>query len=205
MKNEKSNFKDFKKNFTIALVLLLGVSIANCSKDDAPAPQSNPPAAVAEQNPLAGFLSASGFNQKSTAVNGTSGERSLSFILLVDGKMTAIRVKVPVARNGIRVLIWDKADAIVLRTEAISIPTANMETTKTIEAINLVKNKEYIICFSVNDFYVRERTDASNVTYPFTVGDIKITGYLQTPNSGNMPNLKEVSFYSGDCSFKFQK
>ena len=119
--------------------------------------------------------------------------------------MTAITVKVPIAGNGIKVLIWDKAYATVLRTEAINVPTANEETTKTIEAINLVKNKEYIICFRVNDFYVHERTDATSVTYPFTVGDIKITGYLQTPNSGNMPNSTTAAFYSGDCSFKFQK
>ena len=203
MKNQILNV--LKKTSQLVLVLLIALSIANCSKDDAPVAQSNTPAPVAEQNPLAGFLSASGFNQKSTVVYGTIGERGLSFIPLVDGKMTAITVKVPVAKNGIRVLIWDKTDTTLLRTETINVPTANEETTKTIEAINMVKNKEYIICFSVNDSYVRERTDASNVTYPFTVDDIKITGYLETSNLGNMPNLTRVSFYSGDCSFKFKK
>ena len=206
MKMKNQILKTLKKTTQLALVLLLAVSITNCSKDDAPAAQSNPPAVAAEQNPLAGFLTASGFNQTtSTMADVSNFERGLSFIPLVDGKMTAIVIKTPRARTGIRVRIWNRTNGELLRTEGIDIPTANVETTKAIEVINLTKGTEYILCFNVNDIYVREKTNGSDAAYPFTIGDIKISGYYQGLFDAGIPTTSVFRFYAGDCSFKFQK
>jgi hypothetical protein len=57
-----------------------------------------------------------------------------------------------------------------------------------------------------NDFFLHRKTNLANVTYPFVVGDIKITGWAErTGTQQFIPNLPSLSGYVGDCSFKFQK
>ena len=189
-----------------ALLLSLSLSVINCSKDDAPAPA--PLAVLAPlQDPLPGYLAASGFNQKITpSINGTDYEDGYSFIPLVNGKMTAIVVKIPDARLGLRVTVWDKVAGTVIRTETIDVATAGVEVTKQITALDLVKDKEYFITMNTNDYYEYRKTDNTAVTYPFIVGDIKITSYGNKYGTAQvMPLNQELRFYSGDCSFKFQK
>ena len=189
-----------------ALLLSLSLSVINCSKDDAPAPA--PPAVLAPlQDPLPGYLAASGFNQKITpSINGTDYEDGYSFIPLVNGKMTAIVVKIPDARLGMRVTVWDKVAGTAIRTETFDVPTANVEATKSITALDLVKDKEYFITMNTNDWYKRSKTNDASVTYPFTVGDIKITSYSYKNGTAQViPDTSASAFYSGDCSFKFQK
>ncbi len=188
------------KNIFKALLLCLVISFFSCSKsDDAPAQPT--------QNPLAGYLSASGFDQKTTnAVNGTDYEFGYSFIPTVNGKMTAIVVKIPDARSGLRVTVWDKATATVLRTETLDVATAGVEVTKDIQALDLTSGKEYFITMNGNDWYEHQKTNGSNVSYPFTVGDIRITSYAYRVGTAQaIPNSTILNFYSGDCSFKFQK
>ena len=191
----------------LVLLLSLSLSITNCSKDDDPAP--TPPLVVAPlQDPLAGYLAASGFNQKtSNVVNDPNNfEFGYSFIPLVNGKMTAIVVKIPDARLGMRVTVWDKVAGTAIRTETFDVPTANVEVTKQITALDLVKDKEYLITFNSNDWYYHSKTNDAAVTYPFTVGDIKITAYLyKTGSAQSVPDMSVSSYYAGDCSFKFQK
>ena len=111
-----------------------------------------------------------------------------------------------VNNTGMRVTIWDKIVNAVLRTETINITTANTVTTKTITALDLLKNKEYFITFNSNDRYKREKTNGSNATYPIAVGDILITGFsYQNGLSQSMPIYSVSNYMSGDCSFKFQK
>ena len=189
-----------------ALLLSLSLSVINCSKDDAPAPA--PPAVLAPlQDPLPGYLAASGFNQKITpSINGTDYEDGYSFIPLVNGKMTAIVVKIPDARLGLRVTVWDKVAGTVIRTETVDVATAGVEVTKQITALDLVKDREYFITMNTNDYYEYSKTDNTAVTYPFIVGDIKITSYGNKYGTAQvMPLNQELRFYSGDCSFKFQK
>ena len=189
-----------------ALLLSLSLSVINCSKDDAPAP--TPPVVVAPlQDPLAGYLAASGFNQKiTTSINGADYEDGYSFIPLVNGKMTAIVVKIPDARLGLRVTVWDKVAGTVIITETIDVATAAVEVTKQITALDLVKDKEYFITMNTNDWYEYRKTDNTAVTYPFTVGDIKITSYRNKIGTAQaMPVNQAFTFYSGVCSFKFQK
>jgi hypothetical protein len=180
--------------------------LVSCSKSDATATPPPPPPAP-EQNALAGYLAASGFDQKLTnQVNLADYEFGYSFIPLVNGKMTAIVAKIPDAHNGMRVTVWDKVAGTVLRTESIDITTSGVEVTKSISPIDLVKDKEYFLTFNSNDWYDHRRTDSANVTYPFIVGDIKITGYSFISGTAQaMPNSPQLSYYAGDCTFKFQK
>jgi hypothetical protein len=185
----------------VALILLLALSLTNCSKDD-------DPAAIEEQNPFTGYLTATGFNEKTTELidEPAFGERGFSFIPLATGKITAIVVKMPTAHPEMRVTIWDKAAGTVIRSEIINITTAKTEITKVIAPLDLIKDKEYFFTFNNNDRYRRERTDGSSTTYPITVGDIKITGFSWINGTEQvMPGNSVLNYISGDCSFKFQK
>ena len=201
----KTNFlKTGKSLLKFALLISLSLSVTNCSKDDDPVPEVLAPL----QDPLAGYLATSAFDQKTTNfVNDpTNYEFGYSFIPLVNGKMTAIVVKIPDARLGMRVTVWDKAAGTVIRTETIDIAMAGVEVTKQISALDLMKDKEYILTMNSNDWYKHSRTNDAAVTYPFTVGDIKITSYSYKSGTAQaIPDTPLFSNYAGDCSFKFQK
>ncbi len=181
-------------------VFILFLTITSCKKDkdENPAP---------EQNPLTGYLSATGFDQKVTnQINAGDYEFGYSFIPLVNGKMTAIVAKIPDVRLGMRVTVWDKVAASIVRTELMDIASSGVEVTKPISPLDLVSGKEYFITFNSNDWYDRRKTDNSSVTYPFTVGDIQITSYsFRTGTAQSIPNAPQTTYYAGDCSFKFQK
>lgn len=179
--------------------------LVSCSKDDAPPPA--PVVIAPEQNPLPGFLATTGYNQQTNPIiNGTIFEQGFSFIPLVNGKITTIVVQLPAIKTDLRVTVWDKANSSILLTEIINIPAANTEITKNITALNLIKDKEYIISFSSDDYYLRSKTDQSAVTYPITIGDIKVTNYLdKSGSSQTMPTIPRNTGFFGDCSFKFQK
>ena len=194
--------KTIKTTITILAIAIFSIS---CSKDDEQAPA--PVVVIPEQNALAGYLTASGFDQKLTnQVNLSDYEFGYSFIPLVNGTMTAIVAKIPDTHIGMRVTIWDKVAGTVLRTETIDVATAGVEVTKAITALSLIKDKEYFITFNSNDWYDHRKTDNTSVTYPFTVGDIKVTGYsYRTGTAQAMPNTPITTYYAGDVSFKFQK
>jgi hypothetical protein len=206
-KTQNNNTILGNKSIKIVLVALLFLTIfsTSCSKKDDPTPA--PIVLAPLQDPLAGYLAASGFDQKKTVnKNLTDYEFGYSFIPLVNGKMTAIVAKIPDAHLGMRVTVWDKAAGTVLRTESIDMATADVEVTKAITPLDLMQNKEYILTFNSNDWYDHRKTDNSNVTYPFTVGDIKVTGYsFITGTAQSMPSSYQLSYFAGDCSFKFQK
>jgi hypothetical protein len=184
---------------TTLVILAASLFTISCSKDeDIKAPL---------QNPLAGYLAATGFDQKIVnRPNSGDYEFGYSFIPLVNGKMTAIVVKIPDAHLGLRVTIWDKATATVLRTESVDVASAGVEVTKEINALDLTKDKEYLITFNSNDWYDHKKTDGTGVTYPFTVGDLKITSYSFISGTAQaIPNSVQTTYYAGDLSFKFQK
>ena len=197
--------KTIQTTITILAIIIFTFS---CSKDDAPAP-IRPVVLAPLQDPLPEYLAVTGFDQKVTEIidEPSNAERGFSFIPLINGKITAIVVKMPSVNNtGMRVTIWDKIANVVLRTETINITTANTVTTKTITALDLLKNKEYFITFNSNNRYKREKTNGSNATYPIAVGDILITGFsYQNGLSQSMPIYSVSNYMSGDCSFKFQK
>ena len=123
----KTNFLKTRKNLLmLSLLVSLSLTLINCSKDDNPTPA--PPVVLAPlQDPLPGFLTATGFNQATVNVtNSGDYEFGYSFIPLVNGKMTAIVVKIPDSQLAMRVTIWDKVAGTVVRTETIYVPTAGV-------------------------------------------------------------------------------
>ena len=206
MKTTKLEFSTngfFKKALLLSLFAITTFCATSCSKDDNPAPVVLAPL----QDPLSGYLTASGFIQKTiNQVNAGNYEFGYSFIPSVNGKMTEIVVKIPDAQSAMRVTIWDKAARTVIRTETIDLPSSGVEAIKQIVAIDLIKDKEYFITYNGNDWYQRSKTDNSAATYPFTVGDIKVTSYaFSSGTAQTMPNTVVTTYYAGDCSFKFQK
>jgi hypothetical protein len=207
-------FEFINKNYRIMKKLILVVSIFTliftaCKKKSKDATPVEAPAATVypEQNPLAGYLSASGFNQKTTnQMNLGDYEFGISFKATVTGKITALVAKIPDVRSSMRVTIWDKMAGTIYRTELMDITSSGVEVTKTIAALELVKDKEYFITFNSNDWYDHRKTDGSSVTYPFTVGDIVITGYSFKDGAAQaLPDSPQTTYYAGDISFKFQR
>jgi hypothetical protein len=185
---------------TTIAILLISIFAMSCSKDDE--------TINSEQNPLPGFLEKTGFNQKELlrVDNPNFLETGFAFIPLVNGKITAVVVKLPVKKLDVRVTIWDKTNESVLLTETIDVTTVNTEITKAITPLNLTKDKEYIISFSVTDCFRRRNTAGIEATYPFTIGDIKITSFNYKGGPAQaMPTNTDSLEYLGDCSFKFQK
>ncbi len=194
------------KTFKIVIAILVtSIIIISCSKDD-PAPTPVQPVVIApEQNPLPGYLIATGLSQITPNVNSSDYEMGFSFIPLVNGKITAVVVKIPDARLAMRVTFWDKTTATPIRTQTFNFPTAGVELTQPISPLDLVKDKEYMISFNTNDWYEHKKP-TGNAVYPVTVGDIKITGYSFIIGTAQvMPTISPTTIYEGDCSFKFQK
>ncbi len=202
MKTIISNLnKHFTKIPIFASVVLL---IAGCSKDDdsVNAPQENPIVDV-----LPAYLELAGFSSYTTAKNSVDYEFGHSFIPTADGKIIAISVKIPDIRQNIRITLWDKATRTILRSELMDITSSDVEITKQITDLSLVKDKEYMLTFNTNDWYTRsKKVFTSPAAYPIIVGDIKITGFgsKMTANQ-EMPNYFVTNYCSGDLSFKFQK
>lgn len=192
----KANF--FKTTFLIAATLI----VASCSKnydDETPVDTS--------VNPLIGYLIATGFDQVVTNnVNAGDYEFGLSFKPIVNGKITAVVVKIPDANANLRVTIWNKTTATTLRTETINYATAGVEVIKEIAALDVVAGTEYMVTFNSNDWYRRNRTNNVAVTYPITVGDISFSGYSFISGTAQaLPNSPQTTYYAGDISFKFVK
>lgn len=198
----KTIFLATTKFLKVALVVALAFSLSNCSKDDDPAPVANP-----EVNPLADYLIATGFNQATTnQVNLTNYEFGLSFIPQVNGRITALVAKIPDANAALRMTIWNKTTATVLKTVTINYATAGVEVTTAIDPVNVTSGTEYFVTFNSNDWYDRRRTNSTNATYPLLVGDVSITSYSFASGSAQiMPDSPQLSYYAGDISFKFQK
>jgi Domain of unknown function (DUF4082) len=198
-------------NTKLALLAITFFTIAtniSCSKNDDPIVTPLPVVLAPLQDPLQGYLVASGFNEETiTILNNLDRELGYSFIPLVNGKITAVVVKIPDTRSALKVTIWDKTTATVLRTETIDITSSGVETIKIISPLDLIKDKEYFVSMNSNDYYYHKKANGSDVTYPFIVGDIKVTSYAERPGVVQqlIPNFPGLSGYIGDCSFKFQK
>lgn len=199
----KTLFLTTTKFLKVALVVALAFSLSNCSKsDDDPIVIPNP-----EVNPLAAYLTATGFSEATTnQLNLTNYEFGLSFIPVVNGRITALVTKIPDVNAALRMTIWNKTTATVLKTVTINYTTAGVEVTTAIDPVNVTAGTEYFVTFNSNDWYDRRRTNSTNATYPVLVGDVSITSYSFASGAGQvMPNSPQLSYYAGDISFKFQK
>jgi hypothetical protein len=191
------------KSLLLIFIIALATSFISCSKSDKNG--------SGEENVLEGYLAKTGFNQKSDVAEfepaGARVELGYGFIPRVKGKINSFSVKVPEASNNLKVTLWDLDTKQVIATETVTVE-AGKELTKTINPITLTKDKEYGISINTSTAYGHAKNDGSITTYPFTVGNIEITGFavaITGTDTPTLPNIKEDRFYIGDVSFKFQK
>lgn len=198
----KTSITNFSKLLLVAIILFTVTAITSCKKKN----EESAIPLIETQNPLAGYLAATGFNQTVRPVNDADYEFGISFKPLVNGKMTALVVKIPTVNPSLRVTIWDKTTATALRTELVAVTSSGVEVTKEISPLELIKDKQYFISFRSNNYYRHEKTNKTNATYPVIVGDISINSYAYGEGAiQEMPNIIMNNYYAGDCSFKFQK
>jgi len=185
------------KSFT---AIFLAIALFSCGKDDDKTPTYQ------KENPLAAYLTATGFSEVSSNVDDGDYEFGLSFIPKVDGQISEIVVKLPGAQTNLRVTIWDAATKGILRTETIAAVVAEVQISKTITALALTKNKEYMITFQTNDWYEHDHPEGTAQTYPITAGNISITGYgYNEGTTQTYPTSFQTDYYAGDLSFVFQR
>ncbi len=183
---------------TLMLVFVL-ITISACSSDDDSGPN------YSEENFLSGYLEASGFDEVSVNyIDAGMYEFGLDFTPLVEGKITALKVKLPDANPNLRVTIWNKQTNTVYRTEIVNVATADTEFTFDISDLNLVKDNQYAITMNTDDWYRLSKLDGSNATYPITAGNIQINGYKwQSGTEQIYPTILSTNYFAGDISFDF--
>lgn len=194
--------KTLKMFLAILSVALVTIS---CSSDD----DTPDPIKYAEENPLDAYMAGSGFSQKATDVkNSGIFEYGFSFKPTVTGKINAIIAKIPDVNTSLRITLWDAATKTVIKSETVSVPTANVTVEKIITSIALTKDKEYFFSVNSDDWITRAKTDGSATTYPIAAGNITITGYAFSSSTASetiFPATGRNTYYAGDITFKFQQ
>jgi hypothetical protein len=185
-------------------ILLFAIifSFISCSKDDEPMPVTK---SYFEENFLNGYLNSANFYQKTTLnINSGAYEFGLFFTPLVKGKITSLYVKIPDVNPSLRITIWDVTNNSIVRTEIINVLNPNITNTINIDDIELTKDKEYAITMNSNDWYNREKTDASSVVYPIISGNIRLNSYKwKNGTVQELPTIIDNKYYAGDLSFNF--
>ena len=177
-------------------------SLFSCSKDDEATPVT-----YQEENPLIGYLTNGGINGAIIdVVDGTTSEVGNEFTPLVKGTIKAFVVSLPQSNANLRVTLWDAPTKTVIRTEYINVVTAATTTTKNIEPIELQKDKKYAITMNSDDWYYRDKSNGSLITYPITSGNIRFDSFGFTDTPGLIyPIYFSNDYYNGDLSFIFQQ
>ncbi|WP_395051999.1 DUF4082 domain-containing protein [Flavobacterium sp.] len=192
--------KTIKK--TSLLILFLGITLVSCNKDDSPSPTVYP-----EENFLPSLLSSNGLSETTPVINDSQYEIGISFKPKVNGKINAIVIKIPDVQSAVRVTIWDKQTATVIKTEFIDCNSAGVEYSKVISDLNVTKDKEYLISMNTNDYFIHKKLDNSSFTYPIISNNITITGsYSLLGALQTMPTAANpLIFFVGDLSFNFKQ
>lgn len=188
-----------KKTITLFAIIF---SLFSCSKDDEPTPT---PKIYFEENFLNSYLNNSNFYQETKLYkNIGSYEFGLFFTPLVKGKITSLYIKIPDANSSLRVTIWDVTNNLIVRTEIINVLNPNIADTINIDDIELTKDKEYAITMNSDDWYKREKKDASAITYPIISRNIKLNSYKwKGVTAQELPTNIDNTYYAGDLSFNF--
>lgn len=176
----------------------------SCRKeDDEVIPQ---PKVYAEENPLAAFLIASGFTKVVETVNSGYYESAIVFAPTVNGKINAVTLRIPDVATNVRVTIWDNATKAVIQTILIDVSSSHTTVTKSIDPLNVEKDKEYMISMNTNDWFENGKPAGGDATYPITVGNIKFLGYRWgSGGTQKYPINSSSSYTAGDVSFIFQQ
>lgn len=183
------------------LLFIFSLVLFSCSKDEA-----KPEAIVyPDENPMAGFLVASGFNfSKATYANpGGVIEDGFGFKPKVNGKIKALVVKLHVPNSNLRVTIWDRATGQAIATNYMNIPNSGVEVTTAINPVQLQKDKEYVFSIKSQFFYTYQKANLAIGTYPVDSGNISITGSFVA--NDQIPSFSVSSNFDGDYSFIFQQ
>jgi len=186
-----------KKTITLFAIIF---SLFSCSKDDEATPVT-----YQEENPIPTFLVNSGFNFNRTTASTGGGEieSGFSFIPKVNGKIIALVNKLQIPNASLKVTIWDKSTATAIATNYVNVGQG-VETKTSINAVNLQKNKEYIISIKTAYYYIYNKPNSAIQAYPVDAGNISITGSLDG-NANQMPNVFISNSFLGDYSFIFQQ
>ncbi|MFH6998197.1 hypothetical protein ACHRVZ_09705 [Flavobacterium sp. FlaQc-57] len=186
---------------TIFAILLISISAVSCSSDD----KDNTPKFNVE-NPLATYYTQTGFSTVTNFLNSGDYEFGLVFTPTVKGNIKAITLKLPATNPTVRVTIWDYASKTVLRSETLNVATADVQVTKEISVLALVKDKKYMITMNSNDWYTRSKADKSNAVYPIVAGNITINEYRWLAGTTQtFPTTVSADYNAGDLSFDFQQ
>jgi hypothetical protein len=182
-------------------VLCVAAMAVSCNNDDDKTP------VYPQENPLQGYLTTSGFDEEvTTTTDAAATESGFRFRPTVTGVVTALTARIPDVNNNLRVTIWDVATGDVVKTELFNITSSGVAVTKAITALPLVKDKEYMITMNSGDYYRHEKTDGTDASYPFTVGNIQVTGSGYALGADQTyPYVFPVDYTNGDLSFTFQR
>ena len=181
------------------LVLFLTTTLLSCNSDDDSGPNYQ------EENFFDTFLTTTGFNQKEIIfLNSGTYESGLEFTPLVNGSITSLKFKSPAINPSTRITIWDKSTGAVIKTEIVNVAIANHLYEIDIVDIPLVKDKVYALSFNSDDWYERSQTDGSAITYPISVGNIKVLTYIWKSGTTQVyPTNVSSTYIAGDLSFNF--
>lgn len=187
---------------SIIVLLVLSITFTSCSKDDEPTKPTFP-----EENFLSEYLSKSGFGEKEFKnINRGTFEFGVEFTPKVKGKINSFVVKLPDANSSLRITLWDATAKTVIKTEMVDVDEADKTKTFAIDAIALTKDKKYMITMNSNDWFKREKTDGSEVTYPVEAGNINVEKYGYISGIDQVyPDSFYNDYYAGDLSFNFQQ
>jgi hypothetical protein len=194
--------KNLKTTITI---LAISIFVISCSKSDDKPNTTN----VSSENFLTGFLATTGLNQQTTNNVNTAifTNNGIKFSPIIAGKITKIRVKMPNTGN-VSVKIWEETAAntgVELKSESVTVTQADTEAVLDITPLQISPSKKYCITFFTKNSYTRRRTDATDITYPVTTGNIKIVGCAYINSNNDYPNIVSSNQYYGDMSFDFTK
>lgn len=191
------------KNLKLKTLLILCVAAmaVSCNKDE------DDPIVYPQENPLQGYLTASGFDEEvTTTTDAVASEFGFRFRPTVTGVITGLTVRIPDVNSNLRVTIWDVETGEVVKTELFNVASSGVAMTKAITALALTKDKEYMITMNSGDYYTHERTNGSDASYPYTVGNIQITGSgYAIGTDQTLPYVFPVDYTNGDLTFTFQR
>lgn len=163
---------------------------------------------ILNENPLNDYLKVTGFDQKKIPlINQPYYESGMRFKPKVNGNIRKLVLKFPDNQTNLRITIWDVATQTVYRTETITNLTADIETKIPINPLTLIKDKEYLLSYCSNNWYVNRNEASSDVAYPIVIKNIIITGvnYVNVqPQTQIFPTSNATNYYAGDLSFIFQ-
>lgn len=186
----------------IFALLIIVIPAISCSSDDN---KDNIPVFETE-NPLETYYAQTGFTTVTNFVNAGDYEFGLVFTPTVKGNIKAVTLKLPAVNPTVRVTIWDYTSKVVLRSENLNVPVADVQVAKEISALALEKDKKYMITMNSNDWYKKNKADNANVTYPIIAGNITFNEYRWISGSSQVfPTNVSANYNAGDLSFDFQR